>query len=340
MRFRNLSIVAAVLVFVGVSPASAEGKVRVGVLQYGTVDWLMDVIKHHGLDKAEGFSLETTPFAGVPATTLALQGGAADIIATDWLWVTRQRSEGADFTFSPFSTALGGIMVPKDSPINSIKDLKGKSLAVAGGPLDKSWLMLTAYVLKNAEFDLRAETKPVYGSPPLLTEKARSGEVDAILNYWPYAARLEALGFHQLIGVEQVVTALSGIEQKSKTSSPVTVAEGDTLAMVGFAFKESWAKDNPDVAKGFISAARKANDLLAKSEDEWKRIRPLMQADDDATFDALKRRYREGIPKGSGDKAVADAGAIYKILRDMGGEKLVGPGAELAPGTFWKGSPS
>jgi hypothetical protein len=27
-------------------------------------------------------------------------------------------------------------------------------------------------------------------------------------------------------------------------------------------------------------------------------------------------------------------------LRELGGEKLVGPGAELAPGTFWKGGKS
>ena len=56
------------------------------------------------------------PLASTEATAVGLQGGSVDIIATDWLWVSRERSGGADFTFSPFTTALGSIMVPPDSP--------------------------------------------------------------------------------------------------------------------------------------------------------------------------------------------------------------------------------
>ena len=46
------------------------------------------------------------------ATTVGLQGGSVDIVASDWLWVSRERTSGGDFTFSPFTTALGSIMVP------------------------------------------------------------------------------------------------------------------------------------------------------------------------------------------------------------------------------------
>ena len=35
---------------------------------------------------------------------------------------------------------------------------------------------------------------------------------------------------------------------------------------------------------GFVKASRQAKDLLAKSDEEWTRIRPLMQIDDDAVF--------------------------------------------------------
>jgi NitT/TauT family transport system substrate-binding protein len=31
-----------------------------------------------------------------------------------------------------------------------------------------------------------------------------------------------------------------------------------------------------------------------------------------------------------------DAKVLYQFLRELGGEKLVGPGTELAPGTFWR----
>src|SRR4029077_6625154 len=101
--------------------------------------------------------------ASPQATTVGLQGGSVDVIATDWLWVSRERSGGADFTFSPFTTALGAITRPPNSPIKTLADLKGKRLGVAGGPLDKSWLLMVAYALRTANFDLRSETRQEFG---------------------------------------------------------------------------------------------------------------------------------------------------------------------------------
>ena len=57
-------------------------------------------------------------------------------------------------------------------------------------------------------------------------------------------------------------------------------------------------------------------------------------------FDALRRRYREGIPERSAAENESDAKVLYQFLRELGGEKLVGPGTELAPGTFWQGGKS
>jgi NitT/TauT family transport system substrate-binding protein len=33
----------------------------------------------------------------------------------------------------------------------------------------------------------------------------------------------------------------------------------------------------------------------------------------------------------------ADAGKLYRVLAEIGGEKLVGSAPEMAPGTFWRG---
>jgi len=111
-------------------PANAANKVTIGVLKFGTVSWALDTIRANGLDKAEGVELDIVPLASTQATTVGLQAGSVDIIATDWLWVSRERSGGADFTFSPFTTALGSIMVPPNSPIKTLSDLKGKRLAL------------------------------------------------------------------------------------------------------------------------------------------------------------------------------------------------------------------
>ena len=326
MRLALLAfVIAASAAFTPGHAADAATKVRVGVLKFGTVSWVLDTIQRNGLDKAEGIELDVMPLASTDATAIGLQGGSADIIATDWLWVSRERAGGADFTFAPFTTALGAIMVPPDSPIKTLADLKGKKLGVAGGPIDKSWLLIVAYALRTANLDLRSETRQVFGAPPLLAEKAKQGEIDAVLNFWPYAARLEAAGFKQLIGIEDVVSELG--------------AKGE-VAMVGYVFSEAWAKENLQAIDGFLRAAAKADELLATSNEAWDAIRPLMRAEDDATFEALRRRYREGIPERSAAENESDAKVLYQFLRELGGEKLVGPGAELAPGTFWKGGKS
>jgi NitT/TauT family transport system substrate-binding protein len=300
--------------------------VKIAVLQFGTVSWLIDAIEANGFDKAEGIALEVTPLASTQGTTVGLQGGSVDVIASDWLWVSRERSSGADFTFAPFTTALGAIMVPPDSPIKTLADLKGKTLGVAGGPLDKSWLLIVAYALRTANIDLRTETTQEFGAPPLLAERAKQGEIDAVLNYWPYAARLEAVDFSQLIGLEEVVRELG--------------AKGE-VAMVGFVFNEEWAEENPEAIRGFLRATAKANELLATSNAEWDRLKPVMSANDpnftEKTFEALRRRYREGIPERPIGAEEADAKVLYQFLRELGGTKLVGSGTELAPGTFWHG---
>jgi NitT/TauT family transport system substrate-binding protein len=330
LRSRHLALLAFALLSVCLAlPAHAASKVKIGVLKFGTVSWLLDTIEANGLDKAEGIELDIVPLASTQATTVGLQGGSVDVIATDWLWVSRERAEGGDFTFSPFTTALGAIMVPANSPIKTLGDLKGKKLGVAGGPLDKSWLLLVAYALRTANIDLRSDTTQEFGAPPLLAERAKQGQLDAVLNFWPYAARLEAEGFTQLIGVEDVVRELG--------------AKGE-VAMVGFVFSEVWGKQNLEAIQAFLRAAAKADELLATSDQEWQRLKPLMGANDPnfnaATFEALRRRYREGIPERSAAENEFDAKVLYQFLRELGGEKLVGPGTELAPGTFWNGGKS
>jgi NitT/TauT family transport system substrate-binding protein len=318
----RLGLLALVICAVAGSTAHAAEKVKIGVLKFGTVSWVLDTIQRNGLDKAEGIELDVVPLASTQATTVGLQGGSVDIIATDWLWVSLERSGGADFTFAPFSTALGSIMVSANSPIKTLSDLKGKKIGVAGGPIDKSWLLMVAYALRTANLDLRTETTQEFGAPPLLTERAKQGAIDAVLDFWPYAARLEAQGFKQLIDVEDVVPELG--------------AKGE-VAMVGYVFSESWAKEHQAAVEGFLRAAAKADELLATSNEAWEQLRPLMQAEDQATFEALRRRYREGIPERSTAENEADAKVLYQFVREYGGEKLVGPETDLAPGTFWRG---
>ncbi len=58
------------------SLAAGEPVVRVGILEFGTVNWELDVIKHHQLDRQNGFKLEVAGFGSKSATAVALQSAA------------------------------------------------------------------------------------------------------------------------------------------------------------------------------------------------------------------------------------------------------------------------
>jgi NitT/TauT family transport system substrate-binding protein len=299
--------------------AYAAGKARIGVLKFGTVSWELDALKHHQFDAANGFELEVVYFAGEDATNVAMLAGEIDIIVSDWLWVSRQRTEGSDVTLTPYSTAVGAIMVKLDSPIRTVADLKEKKIGVTGGPLDKSWLLIQALAKRDHGLDLTASNEIVFGAPPLISEKAMQGELDAVLNFWHFCARLEANGFRRVIGANDSAKALG--------------AAGDVSAL-GYVFHEKWAAENYDTAMGFVRASAAAKELLARSDEEWLRLAPMMRAQG-KELETLRDRYREGIPKRTVAEEQADATALYRILAEVGGEKLVGTAAEMAPGTFW-----
>jgi len=302
------------------APAAAAETVRVGVLKFGTVNWELSTIQRHGLDAQHGFALDVLELAGDQATKVALQAGEVDMIVSDWLWVSRQRTEGKRYTFVPFSSALGSLMVPADSPIHSLADLKGRKIAVAGGPLDKSWLLLRGLTQRRHGFDPAVASEPVFGAPPLLTQKAEVGEVDAVLNYWHYSARLEAKGFRRIIGANDAAMALG--------------AEGP-ISAIGYVFDEDWAARNVEAMRGFVAASRDAKELLRRSDAEWEVLREMTGAKDDATLAMLRERFREGIPERPLSEEMADTAKVYDLLAELGGERLVGQSRTMAPGTFW-----
>lgn len=293
---------------------------KMAVLQFGTVNWEVDVIKRHKLDQAQGFTLEAVKMAGKQATMVALQAGSVNLAVSDWIWVSRQRNEGRPYTFVPYSTALGALVVPQGSEIRSLKDLPGKKLGIAGGPLDKSWLLLQALLYQDEKIELGKALTPVYAAPPLLNQQLKQGRIDAVLNFWPYVARLEAVGMKQLIGVQEVSRGL-GINSN--------------VPFVGYVFDEPWAKQNRKLIQGFILATIKAKQIMQTSDQEWELLRPLMKAPDEATFIALRDGFRAGIPSSWGEQEYNDAKQLFDILFKLGGRKLVGNTTQLSEGTFW-----
>ena len=314
---------AWVCALIPASACCAAETIRVAAQKTGTLAWELAVIRSHGLDKQAGLTIETTELASPEAGKIALRAGSADIMVSDWLWVSRERALGAKLAFYPYSSAVGAVMVPADSPIHTLADLKGKKLAVAGGPIDKSWLLLQA-ALKREDIDLKSQATIVYGAPPLLAAKMIEGEMDASINYWNFCAALEAKGFRRLAGIEEL--------------PPKFGAKG-RVAMIGYVFDEDWANAHRDLLTRFLAVTAQAKDILATSDPEWNAIAPLTGAPDAATLAAYRDRYRDGIPRRPIGDEEADARILYGVLASIGGRELVGPGAELSPGTYYNPAP-
>lgn len=318
-NFIRILFAAAVLAGFSGVPCRAAEALRLAVQKTGTFAWELAVVRAHGLDRKADLALEINELASPEAGKVALRSGAADIIISDWLWVARERGLGAKLTFYPFSSALGAVMVPHTSSIRTLAELRGRKLAVAGGPIDKSWLLLQA-AMKQEGIDLKSESTVVYGSPPLLAAKTLSGEMDANMNYWNFCAALEAKGFRRLAAIEDLLPKLG--------------AKGPT-AMVGYIFDEDWGTSHRDALARFITMSRAAKAILMTSDSEWERIAPLTGAADAATLRAYRDRYREGIPHRPIADEEADARVLYRVLAETGGRELVGPAHELDPGTFY-----
>lgn len=317
-------VLAQVLVLLwgllGASAALADDlpKIRAAILQIGTVNWELQTILNHGFDRAHGFELLVQPYADNGATRVALEGDTADVAVADWIWTARQRAAGKDYVFIAYSRATGGLVVPADSPVQTLPDMKGRKLGIVGGPLDKSWLILQAYAAQVHGFNLSEETEQVFGAPPLMFKVGLTGETDGVINFWHFLAKMKAEGMREVITVSEATNAL-GLNSETP--------------LVGYIFKEGFLRDNPGLARAFYDATRDAKDLLYNDDAAWGAIRPMMSADTDQQFEQLRTDFRAGIPL---DAPIdeTDAASFLALMAKIGGHKLVGQAKTLPDGLF------
>ena len=76
----------------------AQENLRIGVLAYGTVNWELDVLKHHNLDKKYGFNLDVVELASKNAQLVSLQSKDVNMIVNDWIWVNTQKAKGKNMS--------------------------------------------------------------------------------------------------------------------------------------------------------------------------------------------------------------------------------------------------
>lgn len=316
MRYKLLIIIYLTLINL-----YGQNSLKIGVLAFGTVNWELEVLKHHKLDLKNGFNLEIINLASKNAQLVALQGKDVDIIVNDWIWVNTQKANGKNFSFYPYSKATGTLVVNKNSSINSLLDLKGKYLGIAGGVYDKTWLLFRAYGKNKFNLDLKDIVNPLYSSAPILYKKMENNSLEAAINFWHFNSKLEAKNIKPLIQIEDVYKEL-GLNED--------------LSFVGWTFDEKFALENKELINAFLKASKQSKEILNNNSSEWDRIRSLMNVENDQEFEALKEGYKKGIITTFNQQNIEDFQKVFKILLQEGGKDLVGNSLLLDNSIFWQ----
>ncbi len=122
LRVALIAVTAAVAL--AATGATAADRIRLAVQRTGTLAWELDVIRTHGLDRKADLAIDTIELASTEAGKIALKGGSADLMLSDWLWVARERALGDKPGFLSIveharrGDGAGAIADPRASPIS------------------------------------------------------------------------------------------------------------------------------------------------------------------------------------------------------------------------------
>lgn len=321
-------LIRAALLLVSMLAAGAAHaeplNLTIGVMQTGTVQWELAAMQALGLDKKHNLQLDIRPLADAPAGQVALQAGVVDVILSDFVWVSLQRAQGNPVTMVPHSLTVGGLMVDPGAGITSVADLKGKTLAISGSPVDKSYVILQACYAQATGHQLADDATVRFGAPPLVNQLLTGGQASAALNLWNWNSRAKLAGKTELMSVWDMLRALGVSEQPP---------------LLGWAFTEKTASDKHDALVAFLDASFDTKAALLNDDSVWEGLRDLMGAkDDDALFKQLRDDYRAGIVQGYKPDQMQPAEQSFALMAKYGGPDVVGgPQTALSDGTFWKG---
>ncbi len=310
----------ALVAFVSVAPVSAQ-ELTLALQATGTAKWELAAMQALGLDAAHGLTLTVRDVADSRAGQIALQAREADIILSDFVWVSLQRHQGAAIAMVPHSLSVGGLMVDPKEGMIGISQLKGKTIAVSGSPVDKSYVLLDAAYRALMGSALVDHANVRFGAPPLVNEMLLSGQAQAGLNLWNWNARARLAGMAELISVPELLNYM-GLEK--------------TPPLLGWAFFTDAGKD--DAIRAFLDASFETKAALGSDDALWDKIRGVMDVgSDDALFAELRDGYRAGIVQSYGPDDIEAAERFLAIIAEAGGLEAVGGVGTLSPGTFWEG---
>lgn len=226
------------------------------------------VAQDKGYFKAEGLDVTIDQGEGSAASITkvaagAYQAGFGDINAVIDL-AAKRPADAPVAVYMLYNTPPFTIVVKKDSPIRSAKDLEGKTL---GAPANDGALKLFPAFAKAAKVD---PTKVSISNmaPNLREQMLMRGQVDGVFGY------INTIAFS---------ARLVGLDPEKDLRFINYGDNGLDLYSNAVVFSRSFAKENPKAVTGFLKALNRAiNDSLANPEmamDSVMKREPLLKRD-------------------------------------------------------------
>jgi sulfonate transport system substrate-binding protein len=246
---------ATLLATVAVGGAEAADKtIRVGYQKYGT----FLLLKARGLLEKKlaplGFTVAWTEFPGGPQLLEALNVGALDFGITGEAPPIFAQAAGAPLVYvanEPPAPRSEAILVPKGSPIQSVAELKGKSIALNKGS-NVHYLLVKALEKAGLQY---TDVKTVFLAPADARAAFEHGSVDAWAIWDPFQAAAEiSLEARTLTNGDGGVAANRQFYLGERTFVAANRAVVDAV-LASIKEVDVWAKDNIDQAASELSPA-------------------------------------------------------------------------------------
>jgi len=196
MRWLERLVATAVLsmsiALAGVGASYGQDKVvRIGFQKYGKLVLLKSKGTLEDKLKAAGYKVVWTEFPSGPPLLEALNVGAIDFGNTGEAPPIFAQAAGAPIqyvAYEPPAPKGEAILVPKDSKLTSVADLRGKKVALNKGS-NVHYLLLKALEKAGVKY---SELEPVFLAPADARAAFERGAVDAWVIWDPFQAAAEA----------------------------------------------------------------------------------------------------------------------------------------------------
>ncbi|HBH69444.1 MAG TPA: sulfonate ABC transporter substrate-binding protein [Erwinia persicina] len=255
-KARLSGLIAAIVTTTTLSAVAAESVPKTINIGYQKAN-IFALLKYRGtLDekfKKQGIAVRWVEFPAGPQMLEGLNVGSIDLAATGDAPPVFAQAAQADLVYlahSPANPKTEAIVVPENSPVKTVADLKGKRVALNKGS-DVNYLLVSA--LEDAGLSYRDIT-PVYLPPADARAAFQRGAVDAWVIWDPYYAEVETRASARLVrNAEGLVPHYTFYlaSRKFADSWPQTAKQVvDELGTLS-----DWANTHPAQAAGILSAS-------------------------------------------------------------------------------------